>query len=129
MNAMSNRPAPTSPASRAEPAWLSWISTPGWAMWNRASTAGTSTTPMHCSVPTARVPRNSPLTAAAACLTATTLASAWRASSRVARPSSVSSTRRVLRTNSGAPNSRSNALIDADSPDWETSRRLAALVK
>ncbi|CAM5570532.1 hypothetical protein SFUMM280S_03093 [Streptomyces fumanus] len=53
---------------------------------------------MHCSVPSDRVPRSTPCTAATASYADRTCASTRRASSSSARPASVSVTRRVVRT-------------------------------
>lgn len=74
-------------------------------------------------------PRIKPCTAATASFAARTLASVRQASSSRARPAAVSSTLRVLRTNSGVPSSCSRARTEADSPDWEIMRRSAARVK
>ncbi len=111
------------------PAWRIRSSTPGWISWNRASTAGRCTTCRHCRLPTDNVPRSSPCTAATASRADSTLLNALRASGNSARPACVSSTWRVVRRNSGAPSSTSNARIDADNPDCATCMRLAALVK
>ncbi len=84
---------------------------------------------MHCSAPSESVPRSTPCTAATASCADRTCARIRSASPSSARPASVSVTRRVVRTNSGARSSRSSARIDADRPDWDTSSRSAARVK
>ena len=127
--ATSRRPAASRSISRAEPPNRSLTSTPGCRERNRASWAGTSTTPRHCSPPTLSVPRSTPRTAATASCAAATLASVRCDSASSTRPASVSSTRRVLRTNSGVPSSVSSARIEADKPDWEICSSSAALVK
>ena len=128
-NAASTVLAATCSMSAADPSWRSRTATPGCAARNPASTAGTSTPAMHCSAPTRSVPRSRPRTAAAVSLVAAAPASARRASASTARPTSVSSTCRVERTNKGAPSSRSSARIEAESPDCDTSIRRAARVK
>ena len=80
-------------------------------------------------MPTRSRPRSRPWTAATASRAASTLARVRRDSSSSAWPASVSSTRRVLRSNSSASSSFSSALIEADSPDWEMNNRSEARVK
>ncbi len=128
MNARSSRPSATSWASTAEPAWRSRTSTSPCSARNRASSAPTSTV-THCSVPTDRLPRSRPWTAATASRAARMPARVRVASVSSARPAPVSSTLRVVRVKSAAPSSRSRARTEADSPDWETIIRWAALVK
>lgn len=84
---------------------------------------------MHCSEPSASIPRSTPCTAATASWAARTCARIRSASPSSARPAGVSVTRRVVRTNSGVCSSRSSARMDADSPDWDTRSRSAARVK
>ena len=127
--ATSRRPAASRSISWADPPNRSLTSTPGCRDRNRASWAGTSTTPRHCSPPTLSVPRSTPRTAATASCAAATLASVRCDSASSTRPASVSSTRRVLRTNNGVPSSVSSARIEADRPDWEICSSSAARVK
>ena len=128
--ARSRAPAATSASRVPVPAWRSRSSTPGCSAWKRPSTASRSTAGGRiCIVPTARLPRRSPCTAATASAAADAAARARRASGSRASPAWVSSTRRVLRTNRAAPSSRSRARIDADSPDWTMCSRWAARVK
>ena len=94
------------------------MSTAGYRSRNRASRPAWSSDTGVGIPPTASEPRSSPRKASTASRAEVAAASVCRASSSSVRPASVSSTRRVVRANSGKPSSRSSERIDVDSADW-----------
>lgn len=102
---------------------------PGWRRWKSWRTEGRSTAATVGIRPTVRRPRTSPTVAATSAAARSAASRHCRAAGRNAAPAGVNRTRRLVRSNSLAPNSFSRRAIWWLSADWTTRQRWAALVK